>query len=68
MRKERLDAAVLDAIGGGALRPAVVSAVLDGVFDALKPEALGQSLDVDRAEPLTVGREIDRLVNALAFG
>src|SRR4029450_571027 len=34
MRKERIDDAVLQALGGDILRPAVVTAVLDGVFQA----------------------------------
>lgn len=37
MRKERIDDAVLKALGGDVLRPAVVNAVLGGVLDAMRP-------------------------------
>jgi site-specific DNA recombinase len=68
MRKERIDDAVLKALGGDVLRPAVVSAVLDGVLDALKPAARGATLELTRAELATVDREIDRLAEAIASG
>ena len=45
MRKERIDDAVLKALAGDTLRPVVVSAVLDGVMDALRPQAQRTSAD-----------------------
>ena len=44
MRKERIDAAVLESLGGKVLRPAVVSAVLDGVFQAISPNGIRDEL------------------------
>jgi site-specific DNA recombinase len=68
MRKERIDDAVLQALGGDVLRPAIVSAVLDGVFEAMKPAARGASREQARAELATVEREISRLTDAIATG
>jgi hypothetical protein len=44
MRKERVDDAVLRTLGGDVLRPAVVTAVLEGVFDAMRPDAMDATL------------------------
>ena len=68
MRKERIEDAVLRVLGGDVLRPEVISAVLDGIFAALAPEAIAPNLERARAELATVEREIARLVEALAYG
>lgn len=68
MGKERIDAAVLTAIGGDVLRPAVVQAVVDGVFEALAPDATAPALEQARAALASVEAETARLVSALAIG
>jgi hypothetical protein len=40
---ERVDAAVLEAIAGQVLRPAVVDAVIAGVLEALQPTKVSSS-------------------------
>jgi site-specific DNA recombinase len=68
MRKERIDEAVLKALGGDVLRPAVVNAVLEGLWAAMHPQARGESLQRVRGELATVEREIARLTDAIASG
>lgn len=68
MRKERIDDAVLKGLAGDTLRPAVVSAVLDGVLDALQPKVQRTNADRYRAELATVERETGRLTEAIAAG
>jgi len=68
MRKERIDDAVLRAMAGDVLRPAVVNAVLEGVFDALRPGALGATITRQRAELAMIELEIVRLTEAIAMG
>ncbi len=55
--------AILDDV----LRPAVVSAVLDGVFEAA-PDVVASTVERARAELVTIEREISRFVAALALG
>jgi hypothetical protein len=50
------------------LRPAIVSAVLDGVFEAMAPGAVAPTIERARAELAIVEREIARFVEALALG
>ncbi len=61
-------AAVLQAIGGDVLRPAVVAAVLDGVFDAFAERTGGPAIAHARGELANLEAEIGRLVEALASG
>jgi DNA invertase Pin-like site-specific DNA recombinase len=68
MRKERIDDAVLEALGGDVLKPAMVTAVIDGVFAALRRDARHAALDGTRVELATIEREITRLTEAIATG
>jgi site-specific DNA recombinase len=68
MRKERIDEAVLQALGGEVLRPAVVEAVLDGVCDAMRPDVRQVAVEKLRGELVKVDREMTRLVEAIAAG
>jgi len=68
MRKEKIDDAVLRTLRGDVLRPAVVWVVLDGVWEAMDPQARGERLDRVRTELATVAREIGRLTEAIASG
>jgi hypothetical protein len=68
MRKERIDDAVLAAIGGDVLRPAVIDTLIEGAFAALAPEAAILARDRARAELTSIEREIARLVDAVAVG
>jgi hypothetical protein len=68
MRVGLVDDAVLRAIGGDVLRPADVSAVLDGVFEALRPDAQSATLQRLRAELAEVERQIARLTEGVAAG
>ena len=54
---ERVDAAVLGALAGDVLRPAVVLAVIDGVVRELAPQVTGRR-DSGRADLQNVDREI----------
>ena len=65
---DRADDAVLQALGGDVLRPAVVSAVLEGVLEAIKPAARAGAIDRHREELATIEREIGRLTAAIAAG
>ena len=47
---ERVDQAVLAAIGGEVLRPEVVQAVIDGVFAELTPEAVQANAPTGRGQ------------------
>jgi hypothetical protein len=64
---DHVDCAVLDALGF-ELRPEVVDAVLDGVFEAI--DAKGPTGDADRLrrELTNVEQEADRLSTAIATG
>jgi hypothetical protein len=68
MRKTCIDDAVLREIGGHMLRPAAIDAVVEGVLQALAPEAVAPPLERTRTELAAVEREIARLVEALALG
>jgi site-specific DNA recombinase len=68
VRASVVDDAVLRAIGGDVLRPAVVAAVLHGVFAALRPEARSAARERLRAELASVEREIGRVTEAIATG
>jgi hypothetical protein len=72
MRKDRIDHAVhetvLRTLDGDVLRPAIVSAVLDGVFEAMTPGAVAPTIQRARAELAIVERAIARFVEALALG
>src|SRR5215203_443582 len=63
MPKQRIDAAVLleiqRAITGDVLRPAVIEAVLDGVFAAMAPDAVQPATERARQDLATVDREIE---------
>ena len=68
LRVELVDQAVLRAIGDDVLRPAVVSAVLDGVFDALRPKVQSDAVETLRIELADVDQQIERLTEAIAQG
>lgn len=68
MRKERIDEAVLQALGGEVLRPAVIDAVLKGVYKALRPDVQAVAAEKVRAELVKVEREMTRLAEAIAAG
>lgn len=68
MRIERIDEAVLQTLGGDVLRPAVVQAVLDGVFEAMSPQVRRQNVAGLRSELEQIDREIARLTEAIAAG
>src|SRR6185436_5194461 len=55
---ERVDDAVLSAIGGDTLRPAVVMAVIDGVLEQLQPSVLARDVDQLRSELRQVERQL----------
>ena len=50
------------------LGPAVVTAVLDGVFHEMRPDVRGASMERLRADLATIEREIARLTEAIATG
>ena len=67
-RMETIDAAVLTAIGGDVLRPAVVMAVINAVIAELKPQALKRTVDRKRKALRDAEREIGNLTKAIAAG
>ena len=64
----RVDDAVLTALAGNVLRPAVVMAVIDGVLEQLTPRARERDLQQSRTALQTVDREIANLTTAIATG
>jgi site-specific DNA recombinase len=68
MPKTIVEAGILTALVGDVLRPAVVTAVIEGVLAELQPDARRGTLDRLQAERAAVEREISRLVEALAMG
>jgi site-specific DNA recombinase len=68
IRVERVDRAVLRALGGDVLRPAVVMAVVDGVLEALTADKPATRLDAYKSELLGLAQELDRLTEAIAHG
>ena len=57
-RIERVDDAVLQTLGGDVLRPDVVMAILDGVFEAMTPTTRARDVDALRTELSGLEREI----------
>jgi hypothetical protein len=72
MRKERIDDAVLqkvlDVLGSDVSQPAFVTAVLDCVFEAMRPDAREAAQEQQRAELAQLDRQIVRLTDAIAEG
>jgi DNA invertase Pin-like site-specific DNA recombinase len=70
MKTERIDDAVLQALGGDVLRPAVVMATVDRVLDQLHrfDGSRAHELDRLRSERTAVERELTRLTVAIAAG
>jgi hypothetical protein len=63
-----VQAAVLQALAGDVLRPAVVMAVIDEVFKRLEPTTLRTTVDAQRAELREIDRRIARLTAAVEDG
>ena len=57
MRKTCIDDAVLREIGGHMLRPAAIDAIVEGVLQALAPEATATAFNRTRAELAAVERD-----------
>jgi hypothetical protein len=58
---DRVDDAVLRALGGDKLRPAAVTAIIDGVLAGFSPAALGQERDCHRTLVTDLEKEIVNL-------
>ena len=65
---ERVDQAVLGALGGDVLREEVVQGVINGVLAELTPQALQANNEAARADLQRIEREIGRLTDAIAAG
>jgi hypothetical protein len=65
---ERVDQAVLDALGSEVLREEIVQQVIDGVLVELTPQALQANTEAARADLQRIEREIGRLTDAIAAG
>jgi site-specific DNA recombinase len=65
---DREDEAVLRTLGGDVLRPPVVMAILDGVFETMSPRTRSHDVEELRSELSAIERELARLTNALAAG
>lgn len=63
---DRIDDAVLGKLAGEVLRPPVVMAVIDGVFEQMTPRAREQDLEQNRALLRTVDHGISNLAQAIA--
>ena len=63
-----VEQAVLRAFGGTMLRPAVVQAVLDGVFAMLEPDRQAEAVSSLRAELRQADQAIQRLTSAIEAG
>ena len=68
MRMERVDDAVLRAIGGDVLRPAVINGIINAVFAALTPEAVIANTATLRADLRRVDGQIAALTAAIEDG
>lgn len=68
VRMEHVDRAVLEALADDVLSPAVILAVVDGVFDAMKAPTRSAHLDRHRAELKDVDQQITRLTDGIAAG
>jgi Recombinase zinc beta ribbon domain len=68
VRMEQVDRAVLAALAGDVLTPAVIMAVVDGVLNAFKAPTTGVTAELKRAELKDIDRQIERLTDAIAAG
>jgi hypothetical protein len=68
LRVANIDEAVLRRLGGDVLRPAVVQAVIDGVFDAMQPDVVAGNVDRLHRELAAAERELANLARAIAAG
>ena len=68
VQMERTDAAVLSAMVGQVLRPAVVDAVVEGVLEALRPANHEREAKRLRTDLRAVEAELERLAAAVAQG
>jgi hypothetical protein len=64
----RVDEAVLGTLANDVLRPGVVLAVIDGVLEAMRPQARAAEVVSLRTELQAVEREMARLTEAIAAG
>ncbi len=67
-RMEKIDDAVLKAIGGDVLRPAVIMAVVEGVIAELSPVSRKRTIDRQRKDLAQIDREIANLTKAIMVG
>jgi DNA invertase Pin-like site-specific DNA recombinase len=65
---ERVNDAVLARLAGDVLHPAVITAIIDGVFDALNPAAVAGNVSALRAELRALDRRIENLTTAVENG
>ena len=65
---EQIDDAVLRAIGGDVLRPAVIMAIVDGVIAKLSPTSRKRTIARHRKDLAQVDRETTNLTKAIAAG
>ena len=68
LRVDLVDRAVLRAISGDVLRPAVVLQVIDGVLAALHPKRVANGIGHLKGELQGVERELANLAHAIAAG
>jgi hypothetical protein len=60
--------AVLEALGGKVLRPAVIVAIIDGVLSEMTPKALTRTFDTLKQQIAEVDRALANLSRAIAEG
>jgi len=65
---DRIDDAVLGTLAGDVLRPAVVMAIVDGVFASLEPRAVARDVERQRMALQAVDRGLGNLAKAIAAG
>ena len=65
---ERVDRAVQATLGKDVLRPAVVRAIIDGVFKALQPRNINANVGTLRTELRTLDTKIANLTDAIEGG
>jgi hypothetical protein len=65
---ERVDDAVLAKLGSDVLRPAVVTAILDAVFAALRPAAITRNVSVLKRDLRALETKIANLTAAIENG
>jgi hypothetical protein len=68
MRTGTIEDSLFETLGGKVLRPAVVDAILDGVFTEMAPKNLTRSADRLRAELQDTERAMMNLTKAIAAG